>query len=134
MKTLFKIGLFSLISFFFAASSAYLNAQTTNETVYTGTKVQFSATADGTTPINFTWYKNGSLLIPDGTIVTVTSSASQSSYTNDILTFNGIRTSDAGTYIVTAKNVAGSADSSPVAMLVIVGVGPNNVKIFFKRL
>lgn len=98
-------------------TSLGLSAQTPpnpdiSETVFTNTKVTLSATADGTTPITFAWFKNG-VQVATGTS----------------LVFNSIQTSDAGTYKVTATNLAGSADSNNATIVVIVPVAPSNVKI-----
>jgi len=99
-----------------------------SETIYTGQKVTFTATADGTLPISLVWYK-------DGTPVTtnVTTSANQSSYTNDVFTLPSVQLTDAGTYKVVASNIAGTAESNPLAVIVVVPVGPNSVKILIKR-
>jgi membrane carboxypeptidase/penicillin-binding protein PbpC len=110
-----KILLFTSL-FLFTLVGA-LSAQTPpnpdiSETVFTSTKVTLSATADGTTPITFTWFKNG---------VQVSTGTS--------LVFNSIQTSDAGTYKVTATNSVGSADSNNATLIVIVPVAPSNVKI-----
>lgn len=107
--------IFLILSLFIA--SVGLSAQTPpnpdiSETVFTNTKVTLSATADGTTPITFTWFKNG-VQVSTGTT----------------LVFNSIQTSDAGIYKVTATNIAGSADSNNATLVVIVPVAPSNVKI-----
>lgn len=83
-----------------------------SETVLTNTKVTLSVTADGTSPITYTWFKNN-VQVATGTS----------------LVFNTIQTSDAGTYKVTATNVAGSSDSNNATLVVIVPVAPSNVKI-----
>jgi len=110
-----KILLFT--SLFLFTLAGVLSAQTPpnpdiSETVFTNTKVTLSATADGTTPITFAWFKNG---------VQVSTGTS--------LVFNSIQTSDAGTYKVTATNSVGSADSNNAILVVIVPVAPSNVKI-----
>lgn len=83
-----------------------------SETVLTNTKVTLSVTADGTSPITYTWFKNN-VQVATGTS----------------LVFNSIQTADAGTYKVTASNVAGSSDSNSATLVVIVPVAPSNVKI-----
>lgn len=110
----------SLLSFMLVTSIG-LSAQTTpnpdiSETVFTNTKVTLSATADGTTPITFAWFKNG-VQVATGTS----------------LVFNSIQTSDAGTYKVTATNTVGSADSNNATLFVIVPVAPSNVKIIITK-
>lgn len=102
-------------------TSLGLSAQTPpnpdiSETVFTNTKVTLSATADGTTPITFAWFKNG-VQVATGTS----------------LVFNSIQTSDAGTYKVTATNAVGSADSNNATVVVIVPVAPSNVKIVITK-
>lgn len=110
----------SLLSFMLVTSLG-LFAQTPqnpdiSETVFTNTKVTLSATADGTTPITFAWFKNG-VQVATGTS----------------LVFNSIQTSDAGTYKVTATNTVGSADSNNATVVVIVPVAPSNVKIIITK-
>jgi hypothetical protein len=85
---------------------------TTSETIYTGSKVTLKATADGTLPITFYWYKNG-------TFVGVM----------DTMVFDKIALTDAGTYTVTAKNIAGEGSSDPLTIIVITPSSPSNVKI-----
>lgn len=87
-----------------------------SETVFTNTKVTLSVTADGTSPITYTWFKNN---------VQVSTGTS--------LVFNSIQTSDAGTYKVTATNSVGSADSNNATVVVIVPVAPSNVKIVITK-
>lgn len=98
-----------------------LSAQTppnpdVSETVFTNTKVTLSVTADGTSPITYTWFKNN-VQVATGTS----------------LVFNSIQTTDAGTYKVTASNIAGSADSNNATLVVIVPVAPSNVKIIITK-
>lgn len=98
-----------------------LSAQTppnpdVSETVFTNTKVTLSVTADGTSPITYTWFKNN-VQVATGTS----------------LVFNSIQTTDAGTYKVTASNIAGSADSNNATVVVIVPVAPSNVKIIITK-
>lgn len=83
-----------------------------SETVFTNTKVTLNVTADGTSPITYTWFKNN-VQVATGTS----------------LVFNSIQTTDAGTYKVTASNTVGSAESNNAILVVIVPVAPSNVKI-----
>lgn len=110
-----------ILSFIIASSvilSAFLYAQAattptiTNETVFTGSKITLKASAEGTAPINFYWYKNGTFVGISETIV-----------------FEKIALTDAGTYMVTAKNLVGEANSDPLTIVVITPVSPSNVKI-----
>lgn len=110
----------SLLSFM-VMTTLGLSAQTppnpdVSETVFTNTKVTLSVTADGTSPITYTWFKNN-VQVATGTS----------------LVFNSIQTTDAGTYKVTASNIAGSADSNNATLVVIVPVAPSNVKIIITK-
>jgi len=96
---------------------AYLYSQgaAVTETTYTalvGQRVVLNATAEGTTPITFNWYK-------DGTFIGVT----------DTITLTSVQTTNAGVYKVTAINAVGQADSEPVRLIVVTPVAPNKVKI-----
>jgi hypothetical protein len=113
-KTLSILSLLVMTSF-------GLSAQTPpnpdiSDTVFTNTKVTLSVTADGTAPITYTWFKNN-VQVATGTS----------------LVLNSIQTTDAGTYKVTATNIAGSADSNNATLVVIVPVAPSNVKIIITK-
>ena len=111
------------------ASTALAQTQvSSSETVFTNAKITLNATAEGTTPIQFKWYKDGVLLSAD-----VTTSANQTSYTNDVYTINSVQLDSAGIYKVTATNLAGSGDSPTVTIITLIPVGPNSIKIFIKR-
>ncbi len=110
-KILSAFILFSILG------AAAINAQTSSypdisETVFTNTKVTLNVTADGTSPITYTWFKNN-VQVATGTS----------------LVFNSIQTTDAGTYKVTASNTIGSADSNNAILVVIVPTAPSNVRI-----
>ena len=83
-----------------------------SETVLTNTKVTLTATADGTGPITYAWFKGTTQVATGSTLV-----------------FNSIQTGDAGIYKAVATNVAGSTDSNLATLVVIVPVAPSNVKI-----
>lgn len=119
-----------LIALFMLTATLLIGQTPVNssETVYTGQKVTFTATADGTLPISLVWYKDGTPITTN-----VTTSANQTSYTNDVFTLPSVQLTDAGTYKVVASNIAGTAESNTLAVIVIVPVGPNNVKILIKR-
>ena len=118
-----------LLMFLLAASLTAAQTQVNpSETIFTASKVTFTATVDGTTPITVAWYKDNVLLTTN-----VTTTANQTAVVNDVLTFTSIQLTDAGTYKVVATNVAGTGESSPLAVIVVTPVGPNNVKIFIKR-
>jgi hypothetical protein len=106
-KILSAFILFSILG------AAAINAQTSSypdisETVFTNTKVTLNVTADGTSPITYTWFKNN-VQVATGTS----------------LVFNSIQT----TYKVTASNTVGSADSNNAILVVIVPTAPSNVRI-----
>jgi len=96
----------------------YALAQTTptpsiaEYTAMAGQKVILAATAEGTTPITFYWYKDTSLV-----------------GVSDSITFANVGAANAGTYKVTAKNLVGEADSEPVRLIVVTPIAPNKVKI-----
>jgi hypothetical protein len=113
----------------FVASIAFAQTQVgQSETVFINTKITLSAVAEGTTPVAFQWYKDGVLLSTN-----VTTSANQTSYTNDVYTINSVQLTSAGIYKVVATNLAGTAESPTVTLITMVPVGPNSIKIFIKR-
>jgi hypothetical protein len=83
-----------------------------SETVLTNTKVTLTATADGTAPITYTWFKGTTQVATGSTLV-----------------FNSIQTADAGVYKAVATNPGGSTDSNLATLVVITPVAPFNVKI-----
>jgi hypothetical protein len=74
-----------------------------SQTVAAGTPVTFLASAYGTLPLSFRWRKAP----PGGAVANVTNIIINQ--TNCFFTIAGVTTADAGTYTVTATNVAGSA-------------------------
>ncbi len=97
------------------ATPVSLAAQTPESfNVYVGQRVQMKATAEGTTPFTYAWYKGTTQI---------------TSATADTLLFNSIQLSDAGSYKVTLTNFAGSGESQTVALVVIQAVAPSNVRI-----
>jgi hypothetical protein len=111
MKKILSVILLSVISSLGLAAQTPPNPDV-SETVFTNTKVTLSVTADGTSPITYTWFKNN-VQVATGTS----------------LVFNSIQTADAGVYKVTASNTVGSAESNNATLVVIVPVAPSNVKI-----
>lgn len=83
-----------------------------SETVFTNSRVTLNVTAEGTSPITYTWFKNN-VQVATGTS----------------LVFNSIQTTDAGTYKVTATNSIGSTESNNAIVVVIVPAAPYNVRI-----
>ena len=71
-----------------------------------GAKLTFYATADGTPPITFTWYKDGAIV-----------------GTGDSYVIPSIQPYHAGIYMAKASNMAGSAESQTVSIVVIYGDG-----------
>jgi hypothetical protein len=106
------LGYLLITTALFAQTTPTPNPDVT-ETVFVNTKVTLQVTADGTSPITFNWFKNG---VAYGT-------------PGSSLVFNSIQASDAGTYKVTATNLAGSADSNSAIIIVVTPVAPSNVRI-----
>jgi hypothetical protein len=71
-----------------------------------------TATADGTAPITYAWFKGTTQVATGSTLV-----------------FNSIQTADAGVYKAVATNPGGSTDSNLATLVVITPVAPFNVKI-----
>lgn len=90
-----------------------------------GSEVTFIASADGSPAPTFTWFKNG-LPVPTDANVTVSADTSR-------LVIAKLDASHAGTYTVTATNIAGSATSLPVATLVAVPPSSTQLKVVAKK-
>lgn len=83
--------------------------------VNAGQKIVFTATADGTQPMTWTWSKNG---VP---IAGITGSS---------FTIDKVASSDAGTYRAKAANALGSVDSNQLQLSVTSpGSAPSRVII-----
>ena len=80
-----------------------ITVQPTNQTVFQGSNTTFSVTATGTLPLSYQWYFNSGVL---------------ANATNAVLTLTGVTTNQAGTYLVTVTNAAGSAVSSNAVLTV----------------
>ena len=105
------------LAFFLSVLLSVISAaQTPNpdvsETVFTNTKVTLTVTADGTSPITFTWFKGTTQVATGSTLV-----------------FNSIQASDAGVYKAVATNTVGSTDSNLATIVVVTPVAPSNVRI-----
>lgn len=112
MKKVILISILLLLSV-----GVYLLGQAVapTEVTYTalaGQRVVLNASAEGTTPMTFNWYK-------DGTFIGVTNT----------ITLTSVQTSNAGVYKVTAINSVGQSESEPTRLIVIVPIAPNKVKI-----
>jgi hypothetical protein len=113
-----------LFKFFFAIviiwTISSLLAQEVSEIVE-GSKVTFYATADGTPAPTFEWKHNGYVV------------ASGPSFVIESIGFE-----DSGDYKATARNVAGSADSQTITLVVVASgpkrpAVPTNIKVELKR-
>ena len=82
-----------------------ITRQPQDTTAYATTSLILSVSVDGTLPISYQWYKNGNPV----------SGATSASYRVDNVTTNY-----AGSYIVTARNTAGSVTSAPPVTVTIV--------------
>lgn len=110
-----KILFGTMLSLLTLGAFLYSQGAAVTETTYTalvGQKVVLNVTAEGTTPITYNWYK-------DGTFIGVT----------DTITLTSVQTTNAGVYKVTAVNMAGQADSDLARLIVVTPVAPNKVKI-----
>ena len=85
---------------------AFIN-QPASQVVVSGNTVTFSATASGTTPIDYQWYKNGSL-IPAATLSS--------------LPLINVQTTDGGSYSLVASNSVGTATSSNAQLTVTAAI------------
>jgi hypothetical protein len=114
MKKIFLLGLVlvGLSALVLSQTTSNTEPVVTERTVTLNSRVVLTASAEGTTPMTFNWYKNNVWV-----------------GISDNLTFDRIQASDAGTYKVVANNSAGTAESSPLTITVFVPVAPNKVRI-----
>src|SRR5207249_3720522 len=75
-----------------------ISMQPESQTVELGSSVTFSVAANGSPPLAFQWYFNGTNLVNGAT--------------NSTLTLAGVQSSEAGSYRVTITNKAGATTSS----------------------
>ena len=92
--------------FFLLALATTLGAQVPVTPVPAGRKVIFSASAEGTTPFTYVWYKNGQPIAGE---------------TSSSLTIENVSAADSGTYRARISNSVGSADSNEIAIAVPQG-------------
>jgi hypothetical protein len=85
----------------------------TNQFVFAGANVTFTAATSGGLPQSFQWQKNGANLT-DG--VNLSGSATLS------LSLSNVTSASAGSYTLIASNIAGTATSAPPAVLTILSV------------
>jgi hypothetical protein len=114
MKKLFLLGLalVGLSALVLSQTATTTDPVVTERTVTLNSRVVLTASAEGTTPFTFNWYKNNVWV-----------------GVSDNLTFDRIQVADAGTYKVVANNSAGTAESAPLTIIVFVPIAPNKVKI-----
>ncbi len=95
-----------------------ITSQPTNMTVTQGNTATFTASASGTTPLNFQWLKNGIAI---------------SGATSNILTLSAVTTNDAANYSVLVTNIVGTIASSSATLTVLVPpvilTQPTNVSV-----
>ena len=92
-----------------------ITSQPMSKNVYVGRTVSFSASATGTAPMSFQWYKGKKAV---------------AGATNFVFVIANVQTTDAGTYSAIAKNFAGNATSVAATLTVLVkGDGGGNDKV-----
>ena len=92
-----------------------ITSQPVSKNVYVGRTVSFSASATGTAPMSFQWYKGKKAV---------------AGATNFVFVIANVQTTDAGTYSAIAKNFAGNATSVAATLTVLVkGDGGGNDKV-----
>lgn len=114
MNTKIKSVLVScfLLFFIFIYTFAQTTVTPTEYTAFVGQKVVLTASAEGTLPITYYWYKDNSLVGVSNSIA-----------------FTSVSLLNAGVYKVTAKNIGGETNSDPVRLIVVTPIAPNKVKI-----
>ena len=88
-----------------------ISSQPTNQTVTLATTATFSASASGTTPLTYQWFKSSTKLVASSRI---------SGVTTDTLTINNAATTDDGAYFMVVSNPFGSTASSNAILTVFV--------------
>ena len=91
-----------------AGTKPALTTQPVSKSVATGASHTFSATASGTAPLTYAWYKEGRLV---------------ASGSNADLVFAAVAPSDGGTYRLVVSNSAGSAVSESATLTVTAASG-----------
>jgi hypothetical protein len=80
-------------------------SQPTNVTAALGNPVSFTATAGGTGPLHFQWFKNSGAI---------------SGANSNVLSFAAVTTNDAASYYVVVTNAVGTASSSSATLTVLI--------------
>ncbi len=88
-----------------------ISLQPSGTTSLVGGTASFTAAASGSLPLNYQWQLNG---------VNLANNARISGATSNSLTISSVQSSDAGNYVLTVSNGAGTTNSSP-AMLTVNG-------------
>lgn len=88
-----------------------ITAQPQNRTNNLGSSATFTVTASGTEPLYFQWKHNGNSLTNDGNV---------SGATTPALTVNNLTAADAGNYLVTVTNAAGTTNSDAAKLTVYI--------------
>jgi hypothetical protein len=83
------------------AMAPIVTGQPANQSVLLGCEATFNASADGTGPLTYQWWRGGSAL--DG-------------QTNQSMTLTNVQTPDFGSYCVVVTNVFGSITSAPAQL------------------
>ena len=91
-----------------AGTKPAITTQPVSKSVATGASHSFSATASGTAPLTYAWYKEGRLV---------------ASGSNADLVFAAVAPSDGGTYRLVVSNSAGSAVSESATLTVTAASG-----------
>ena len=88
-----------------------ITTQPANQAVAPGATITFSVTVSGTTPLNYQWRKDGSVMIDGGNV---------SGSATATLTLNDVSLSDMAGYSVVTTNAGGSVTSVTATLTVIV--------------
>ena len=100
-----------------------ITAAPASRTAPAGGELRLEVAAEGTAPLAYQWYWNGSRLQESGRIHGATTSA---------LWVSGVQAADAGSYTVVVSNLLGAVTSSPPAVITVkepprIVSGPSNV-------
>ena len=102
-----------------------ITLQPTGATSLVGGTVNFAATANGSLPLNYQWQLNGA---------NVANSTRISGANSNSLTISNVQSGDAGNYVLTVSNGAGSTNSTPAMLTVngppVINAQPANQGVF----
>ncbi|HUR46067.1 MAG TPA: Ig-like domain-containing protein, partial [Candidatus Saccharimonadales bacterium] len=91
--------------------SPAISTQPTNRVVLAGTLVRFTISAQGTAPLRYQWWRDGTVII---------------GATSQILTLASAQVAQSGVYTVTVTNVLGTATSIPARLSVLAPDGDDD--------